>query len=107
MLRVLRHLAEHFSAVGVYRLNTPFDVPGLDFEAQVAPVLRRLSSASPPYIEGISVDRADYPVVLTGLTERGWEAAEAAGDSAVEDVASRTLCGRPSRFQNCGARRAW
>jgi hypothetical protein len=81
MLKVLRHLAEHFGAVGVYRLNTPFDVSGLDFEAQVAPMLRRLVSANPPYIEGISVAEADYPVVLTGLTERGWDAAEAAGDS--------------------------
>lgn len=81
MLKVLRHLAEHFNAIGVYRLDTPFNVPGLDFEAQVAPILRRLASANPPYIEGISVAEADYPVVLIGLTERGWEVAEAAGDS--------------------------
>lgn len=81
MLKVLRHLAEHFSGIGIYRLNTPFNVPGLDFEEQVAPILRRLASASPPYIEGISVDQADYPVVITGLTEAGREAAEAAGDS--------------------------
>ena len=81
MLKVLRHLAEHFGAIGVYRLDTPFDVPGLDFEAKVAPILRRLASANPPYIEGVSVAEANYPVVLTGLTERGWEAAEAAGDS--------------------------
>ena len=44
-------------------------------------MLRRLASANPPYIEGIYVAEADYPVVLTGLTERGWDAAEAAGDS--------------------------
>ncbi len=81
MLTVLRHLAEHFAAIGVYRLDTPFDVPGLDFEAKVAPILRRLASANPPYIEGISVAEVNYPVVLTGLTEKGWEAVEAVGDS--------------------------
>lgn len=81
MLKVLRHLADHFGPIGVYRLDTPFEVPGMDFEMQVAPTLRRLASASPPYLEGIFVAEADYPVVLTGLTERGWEAAEVAGNS--------------------------
>lgn len=81
MRRVLRRLAEHFSPPGVHRLDTPFDVPGLDFESQVRPALRRLTSADPPYIGGVSVAEMDYPVVVTSLTERGWQAAEVAGDA--------------------------
>lgn len=81
MTRVLRHLAEHFATPGVHRLNTPFEVPGLSFDDRVAPTLRRLAAAEPPHVEGVKAWQADYPVVLTGLTERGWDAAEAAGDA--------------------------
>ncbi len=79
VLRVLRHIAEHFAPPGVHRLDTPFDVPGLEFESQVAPALRRLA-AHPAHIEGVFVDQADYPVVVTGLTNLGWERVETAGD---------------------------
>lgn len=78
MQSVLRHLAEHFRSTGTHRLDTPFDVPGLAFNNQVAPALRRLAEASPPFVTGIAVAQADYPIVVTGLTERGWEATEAA-----------------------------
>lgn len=81
MVRVLRRVAEHFTAPGVHRLDTPFEVPGLSFDDEVAPALRRLAAADPPYVKGVSVAEADYPVVLTEVTERGWEAAEAAGDA--------------------------
>lgn len=81
MVRVLRHLAEHFAPPAVHRLNTPFDVPGLTFDDRVVPALRRLAEANPPYVTGVEVAQKDYPVVVTGLTERGWEAAEAAGDA--------------------------
>jgi hypothetical protein len=81
MVRVLRHIAEHFAPPGVQRLDTPFDVPGLGFEDRVAPALRRLAEADPPYVRGVNVAETDYPVVLIGLTERGWAAAEAAGDA--------------------------
>lgn len=81
MMNVLRHLAEHFATPGVQGLNTPFDVPGLSFDDRIAPVLRRLMAADPPYIRGATVDQADYPVLVTALTERGWEAAKAAGDA--------------------------
>lgn len=79
MLQVLRYLGDHFTPAGVHRLDTPFDVPGLDFESKVGPALRRLA-ADPPLIHGVMVDQADYPVVVTGLTNRGWETLEEAGD---------------------------
>jgi hypothetical protein len=78
---VLRHVAGHFNRMGVDRLDTPFDFPGLNFESKVAPALRRLAKAQPPYLEGVQVAEEDYPAVITGLTERGWEAMEASGDS--------------------------
>lgn len=81
MVAVLRHISEHFTSPGVHRLDVPFAVPGLTFDGEVAPALRRLTTADPPYVEGVSVAEMDYPVVVTGLTERGWEAAEAAGDA--------------------------
>jgi hypothetical protein len=81
MASVLRRVAEHFGPPGVHRFDTPFDVPGLDFNDRVAPVLRRLAEANPPFVEGLTVEEADYPVVVTGLTDRGWEAAKAAGDA--------------------------
>jgi len=77
---VLRHLAEHFRPPDVDKLDTPFDIPGLSFEKRVAPALRRLAEAEPPYIKGVEVDETDYPLVVTGLTERGWEAARAGED---------------------------
>lgn len=93
MVKVLRHLAEHFAPAGVHRLNTPFDVPGLSFADEVAPALRRLAKAAPPYIEGLDVAELDYPVVVTDLTERGWEAAEGAGDA--RDAAPGGAASRP------------
>jgi len=67
---VLVHLHDHFSQPGNHRLNTPFEIPGMDWR-QVEVVLRDLADADPPYIKGVSVAQADYPVVITGLTERG------------------------------------
>lgn len=81
MRRLLRRLGEHFATPGVHRLDTPFAVDGMGFEDQVAPALRRLASAAPPYITGVEVDQLDYPPVVTGLTERGWEEIERAGDA--------------------------
>ncbi len=80
MRRVLRYLAERLSSSASRRVDTPFDVEDLPFERVVAPALRRLAEAQPPYIEGVTAMQANYPVVITGLTERGWSAAEAAGD---------------------------
>lgn len=80
MRTVLRHLADHFSSPDVRRLDTPFDVPGLDFDSEVRAALRRLATASPPFVTGVDVAQRDYPVVITGLTERGWETVEADGD---------------------------
>jgi hypothetical protein len=79
MQRLLRYLADHFSTLAVGRLDTPFEVPGLDFDTQVVPALKRLAEADPPYVVGVDVVEADYPVVVTGLTERGWESAELTG----------------------------
>ncbi len=58
----------------------PLTFRGLSFDRQIAPALRRLAAADPPFVTGINVAQVDYPVVITGLTERGREAAEAAGD---------------------------
>src|SRR6266700_3387210 len=52
---VLKYLATHFSGSHPPQLRTPFVVDGID------------------------VDQVDYPVILLGLTERGWEAAEGIG----------------------------
>jgi hypothetical protein len=93
MRKVLRFLSEHFSPPGVYRLDTPFTVEGLPFAEQVAPALRRLASATPPYISGVAVDQLDYPVVITGLTERGWEEIERVGDA--RDAAPGGLAALP------------
>jgi len=80
MRTVLRYLAEQLSSSSTRRVNTPFGVDDMPFYRRVAPALRRLAKAEPPYIEGIHVEEADYPIAITDLTERGWEAAEAAGD---------------------------
>ncbi len=80
MRTVLRYLAERLSSSATRRVETPFDVDEMPFDGRVAPALRRLAKAQPPYIEGIAVAEADYPIVITDLTERGWEGAEAAGD---------------------------
>jgi len=82
MLKVLRFLAAYFAPPDIHRLNTPFEVPGLSFDDQVAAALSRLASADPPYIRGVDVQQTNYPVVILGLTERGWEAAEAAGNES-------------------------
>lgn len=75
-LAVLQHIAEHFNAPGLRRLDTPFDVPGLTW-ARIQLVLRDLHQSTPPYIEGITAAEEDYPIVLTGVTERGRRAARA------------------------------
>jgi len=80
MRTVLRYLAERLSSSATRRVETPFDVDEMPFDGRVTPALRRLAKAQPPYIEGIAVAEADYPIVITDLTERGWEGAEAAGD---------------------------
>lgn len=72
--RVLALLYNHFSQNGKSRLNTPFAVPGLEWN-QVEVILRDLADSNPPYIKGISAAQADYPIVITGLTERGRTAA--------------------------------
>lgn len=66
----------------------------MHFDDRVAPALQRLATADPPYVNGISAFGVNYPVVVTGLTERGWEAAETAGDArnaAPGGVASSAL----------------
>jgi KAP family P-loop domain len=82
VLQVLQHLGAHFSRLNASRLNTPFDVSGLDFQNHVAPALRQLSDARPAYITGIAVEEADYPVLITGLTERGWREFRKTGAAA-------------------------
>ncbi len=37
--------------------------------------LRDLYQSEPPYIKGVAVAQEQYPVVITGLTERGRQAA--------------------------------
>jgi hypothetical protein len=81
MTGVLTHLAGHFSRPEAQQLNTPFDVPGMDFDSQVAPALRRLADAEPPFIKSETRFSAKHPVAVWDLTERGWEIAEAAGDA--------------------------
>ncbi len=73
-LAVLQHIAKRFNAPGFRRLDTPFDVPGLTWP-RIQLVLRDLHQSTPPYIEGSTVAEEDYPVVLTGVTERGRQAA--------------------------------
>ena len=46
----------------------------------MSPALRGLAYADPPYVTGVTVAETDYPVVVTGLTERGREAVDAVGD---------------------------
>ena len=55
MVKVLRHLAEHFAPPAVHRLNAPFEVTGLAFQDRVVPALRRLPAADPPYVTGVEV----------------------------------------------------
>lgn len=73
---VLRFVAAHFDAPGAHRLDTPFEVPGQDWP-RTSVVLRDLFRSTPPYIEGIEAAEADYPIVITRLTERGRRAARA------------------------------
>lgn len=81
MLSVLRYLAERLSSsTAKCRVDTPFVVDDMPFDERVAQALRRLAKAEPPYIEGITVAEADYPIAITDLTVRGWEASDAAGD---------------------------
>jgi hypothetical protein len=68
--RVLRHIAAEFAKPGVTRINTPFEVDGLEWP-EVQAALRDLYDSQPPYIRGVSMAEADYPVVITSLTERG------------------------------------
>ena len=105
MVKVLRYLAEQFGTPGVHRVDTPLNIPGLNFEGHVAPALRRLGT-DPPYVEGLSVAEQDYLVVLTGLTQRGWDAAEAAGDArdaspggAASNQPSTAVSGSGREFQ--------
>jgi hypothetical protein len=69
---VLRYLRAHFGK-GHRRLDTPFTVPGLD-QGELEATLRDLYDSDPPFIKGVMTAQADYPVVITGLTERGRKA---------------------------------
>ena len=66
---VLTHLSQYFGD-GHDRLDTPFDVLGMSWR-QVEVALRDLYDSDPPFIRGVTVEEVDYPVVITGLTERG------------------------------------
>jgi predicted nucleotide-binding protein len=68
--RVLSYIAEHFAKPDARRLNTPFAVPDMTWE-QVATILRGLAESDPPYVTGIGAGQLGYPVIVTGLTERG------------------------------------
>jgi hypothetical protein len=67
---VLDFIAVHFADPKCGRLKTPFDVPGLPWD-RVQVVLGWLAEAVPPYITGSEVAEKMYPVVITGITERG------------------------------------
>lgn len=75
-LVVLQHITERFDTPGLTRLDTPFDVPGLAWP-RIELVLRDLHQSTPPYIEGFAVAEENYPVVITGVTERGRRAVRA------------------------------
>ena len=78
-------------------LVAPFQIPGLKFEAQVAPALRRLATARPPFLEAFMVPGDPYPSEITGVTERGWEEAETAGSNARRAFAPSQNGGAPVR----------
>ncbi len=98
MFRVLKYLADRLGA-DVHRLNTPFDVEELTFAERVAPALQRLATASPPFIKGVGTAEADYPIVVTGLTERGWEAVEDPPRRSSQVAHTRTYHGTGMNFR--------
>ncbi len=59
-------------------LVPPFQIPGLSFDTQIAPALRRLATARPPFVEAFMLLGDEYPHEITGVTERGWEETDAA-----------------------------
>ena len=67
---VLEYLLVQFSTPGVSRVDTPFEIPGLGWP-QIAIALRDLYDSTPRYVEGVMAAQADYPIVITSLTERG------------------------------------
>jgi hypothetical protein len=70
-LVVLDLAVRYFDDPDAYRLDIPevVEQTGLA-EDHVKRALRALDSASPPLVEGHSVDQASYPIFLTGVTER-------------------------------------
>jgi predicted nucleotide-binding protein len=67
---VLKVVAEFFSEPGANRLNVPFEVEGFN-EAKVKWAVKYLYEAEPPYIDGVTAEEADYPIIITRITERG------------------------------------
>lgn len=70
-LAVLRVAVEHFDDPAALRLSLESVAAqaGLS-DNDVKRAARALHEASPPYVEGITVDQASYPIALTGVTER-------------------------------------
>jgi hypothetical protein len=82
-LPVLEHLVQRLEADVASRVDTPFEVDGLDWP-QTAAALRRLANAG--YVRGVDTAQADYPIVVTSVSERAlkavgaWPSAEALVD---------------------------
>ncbi len=89
-LPVLTALVEHFddSDAAQWHRSDVVGATGLDADS-VARALAALHGAQPPYVAGVSVEEASYPVVLTGVTERArravgaWPTPEALVDRLV------------------------
>lgn len=89
-LPVLTYLVERLDDPGTHRVDLPEIGPatGLD-DHGVERAINALDSASPPYLNGIRVDQAPYPIIITSVTERArrevgaWPTAEAFVDRLV------------------------
>jgi hypothetical protein len=68
---VLDLAVRYFDDPDAYRLGIPAIVEQAALsEDHVKPALRALDGASPPLVEGIGSGETNYPVWLTGVTER-------------------------------------
>ena len=85
-LPVLEHLVQRLEADGASRVDTPFEVDGLDWP-QAAAALRRLANAG--YARGVETAQADYPIVVTSVSERALQAVGAW--PSPEDLVDRLL----------------
>lgn len=89
-LPVLTALVEHFDDpdAAQWHRSDGVGATGLDADS-VTRALAALHGAQPPYVVGVSVEEASYPVVLTGVTERArravgaWPTPEALVDRLV------------------------